>query len=610
MMLASFFFMLTQQSNLLADSTLGPEDVLILVNENSPTSRYIARLYQEYYPDIDNDQILSLPGLTDCSGPNSTPADEIITRTDYNTHIATPLKNYLQDPNTPTRITDIRIIITTAGLPYRIEDTNQSQFGSVISPAGSSAIVVNFEGSINAASVESELATLWYNDEIGINNRVTNPYQGYRNSPIKLFNKPVPQMGVMSWTFVSSPTNVDSPIMEGTPVDFIGGIQNRLFHTGHIYLTIRLDGPKEQGGTPIFSVRNMLERSKRASDPLIGINPTQTVSVFDTAPQSGVANADSNRIFNLARYSPFNQGPNGETSGPDFWVFDPNTPQPPDAPGKKTIDDYEQGYTIMTGQTGTTNAFSFSPMPLAHDVMVVIDQRNNTQATQADLDSTIGTLIERDDMQKVITLATYGINGDESLSDDYLYATDPNSGIFNLTNGSIFTSFESYNAVTFFSDIATQPNAQGKIVDFMAIGGSGAIGHCFEPQSDAAIDNYFLFYNYIADHDDNGVADLTFVEAAYTAIPYLSWSEVVIGDPLMQIAFGPGGDHFKKMPGDTNLDSIINLFDLWYIKKSMGGDLNALDEGKFQKYNDRCDVNQDSLINLADLWLAKNFLKN
>ena len=63
---------------------LGPQDVIILVNQNSPTSRYIAKMYRQYYPQITDSQVLRLSGLADSSGPSATPADEIITRQQYN----------------------------------------------------------------------------------------------------------------------------------------------------------------------------------------------------------------------------------------------------------------------------------------------------------------------------------------------------------------------------------------------------------------------------------------------------------------------------------------------------------------------------------------------
>ena len=52
---------------------------------------------------------------------------------------------------------------------------------------------------------------------------------------------------------------------------------------------------------------------------------------------------------------------------------------------------------------------------------------------------------------------------------------------------------------------------------------------------------------------------MTFVEAAFTGIPYLSWSEIVIGDPLMQIAYGPGEDmSWEQKEGDVNQDGYVS----------------------------------------------------
>ncbi len=135
---------------------LHPSDVLILANENSPTSRYIAKLYRKYYPDVPESQVLYLSGLTDCSGPDSTAANEIITREDYNNLIAQPVRDFLI---TNDLATAIKVIITTAGMPYRIEDINYSD---AIYPAGSNpSVVADHTLNINAASVESELVGLW-----------------------------------------------------------------------------------------------------------------------------------------------------------------------------------------------------------------------------------------------------------------------------------------------------------------------------------------------------------------------------------------------------------------------------------------------------------------
>ena len=130
------------------------------------------------------------------------------------------------------------------------------------------------------------------------------------------------------------------------------------------------------------------------------------------------------------------------------------------------------------------------------------------------------------------------------------------SGRFNVT------APELASPITWFSGVTT---SQAKIIEFIEIGGSAAIGHAFEPMSGAVIDSSHLFYNLLADEDSDGKADLTFVEAAFTSIPFLSWSEVAIGDPLMRITYGNGGPAWTKVSGDANNDGHINASDAVFL---------------------------------------------
>jgi hypothetical protein len=557
------------------------QDVLVLVNSNSPTSRYIAKLYRAYRPDVPAEQVLCLSGLPDCSGPNSTSADEIITRATYNQYIATPVRQYLLDAGHPGRIAQIKLIVTTAGLPYRIEDTT---YPNVIYPAGSvTNDVISHESSVDAASVESELTCLWYCDydpnSFLKRNRMINPYQGYRASPMDLFARQRPGTKQMRWTVAISylAPLVENPFMEGTLQPPKKGTINRHFNVGDMYLTCRLDGPKNQGQSAIFIVRKMLERAKRASNPAIGINPAQAVAAFDDAPNTPLSQieTDENRIFNV-------------DGSANYWTYQPNTNQPPDAPTMLIKDDYVAGFQDMTSASVDYSALNVGFMDFADDTCVVLDRRPNTRTTQNDL------AVE----QLIVLLTSYGTNGDEGSSKTYLLNGGPGGGpLFNLSNGAVFTSFESFNAVTMFSNATT---SQAKIVDFISIGGTGAIGHSFEPQPDAAIDNEFLFYNLLADANDDGKADLTFVEAAFSAIPYISWSEVVIGDPLMRIAYGTGGQAWNPVLGDINVDGVVNIKDARKLLDAYGGDLCSTDPYYYNLYNDSADLNQDGKINIKD----------
>ena len=119
-------------------------------------------MYRQYYPQIMIRRYFSLSGLTDSSGPAATPVDEILTRQQYNRLYCQSAPGILTDPNYPDRITQVKVIITTAGIPYRIEDTN---YGDVVYPAGSNpSIVSTYASKVDAASVESELVCLWYGD--------------------------------------------------------------------------------------------------------------------------------------------------------------------------------------------------------------------------------------------------------------------------------------------------------------------------------------------------------------------------------------------------------------------------------------------------------------
>lgn len=587
-----------------------PSDVLILVNENSPTSRYIAKLYRQYHPEISESQVLHLSGLADCSGPNSTPANEIITRQEYDNLIAGPVRNYLADSNYPERITQIKVIITTAGMPYRIKDT---VFADAVYAAGSNYnTIINQEASIDAASVESELTCLWYCDynvydaNFGRTNRMVNPYQGYHSS-MSLFPRVPP--GTKQFRFgnaLSAVSTVENPRMEGVllppkpgrPPDFIPtyyyGTVNRRFHVGDMYLTARLDGPKATGQSAVFAVKAMLERAKRASNPSIGVNPAQAVAVFDDAPGRS-ENFDNNRTFNL-------------NYGVEYLEYSDEVNVPPDADQCRVRDDYINGYIMLADSDPHEGILNIGAFPVSTGAVgVMLDRRSSVRTSQADLNDYAFANPGRVNPQGVILLATFGKNGDEGNPHNYLLVGGPDGGpLFNVVNGAVFTSLESFNAVTMFSDVNTVPFAQGKLVNFISIGGTAAVGHIFEPQPDAAIDNEFLFFNLLADADGDGRADLTLVEAAFSAIPYLSWSEVLIGDPLMQIAYGPG--HKKgwcPLLGDANNDGRVNFFDTWLIQGRMGGTLNTANETSFGLYDDMCDINKDGRINMFDMWVAK-----
>ncbi|HOK66281.1 MAG TPA: hypothetical protein PLV55_05670 [Anaerohalosphaeraceae bacterium] len=547
-------------------------------------------MYRWYYLSIQDWQVLELQGLADCSGPNSTAADEILTREQYNNLIAGPLRSYLLANGIEKQI---KVIITTAGLPYRIEDTKPN-FADVVYPGGSNwSIVMNAECQVNAASVESELTCLWYLESGGnpcpIENRIVNPYQGCR-SRFDLFERQMPYAEDLIWSFaISRKPGVDSPYMEGTAYGY--GTVHRRFGPGRMYLVCRLDGPKNQGQSAIFAVRAMLERAKRAGSPQCGVNPKQAVVILDDAPKAPSGDIDYNRVFNL------------HDSSVNFWEYQ-GAPWPPDAYGNCVKNDYVEAFNSLSVGYFAQGALYFGSSPDMKDLPVILDYRERTCTSAAVFETLYAYFPDRTEPQGVIGFSCFGMNGDEGRTKTYLLNGGADGGVlFSFLNGAVFTSLESFNAVTLFSNVST---TQAKIVDFIKAGGTGAIGHSFEPQADAAVDNQFLYSNLLADRDGDGRADLTFAEAAWSAVPYLSWSEVVIGDPLMRIAYGPGQPKaWSCLFADANLDRVVNSVDLYIVRYFYGGILNTNEKEWFEKYYDFADVDQNGIVNSVDVYIIR-----
>jgi len=560
-------------------------DVLVLVNANSPTSKYIAKMYRQYHPDIPESQVLELTDrngyiLKDSSGTVGTAADEILTRSEYNELIATPVRDYLSANNL---VTQIKVIVTTAGMPYRIEDTDPA-YANVIYPGGSNPSLVSANSDkIDAASVESELTCLFYGEQFGFENRMVNPYHGYRGSSVTLFERVLPCTKVMNWSWAINMGGI-SPRMEGIlpmswPTSY--GTVDRSFHAGDMYLVCRLDGPKNEGGTAIFSVRSMLERAKRASSLAYGVDPLESVAVLDDC--LAVSNLDQNRVYNL-------------DGSVNYIVFNDAVNQPPDAPSVLIKDDFVNCYTSLTSSSLDYSALNTGSFVSGNDIGVLLDRRGGVRTKQADLNELVASIPGRSAEQNVIMLTGFGVNGDEG--DEKGYLGQQGDALFDLANGAVFCSIESFNAVTMFSGVTT---SQAKIIEFIGIGGSAAIGHAFEPMASSVIDSLYLFHNFLADDNGDGQADLTFVEAAYTAIPFLSWTEVVIGDPLMRITYGQGGDSWTKLSGDCNKDGVVNIKDVRELKMANGGDFYSSDPEKYDIYNDLCDFNDDGKVNIKDV---------
>lgn len=115
---------------------------------------------------------------------------------------------------------------------------------------------------------------------------------------------------------------------------------------------------------------------------------------------------------------------------------------------------------------------------------------------------------------------------------------------FNLAPGAVFNTMESYNGRA-FNGLGTLAQ-QGQLADFIASGGAFGIGMVYEPFAQSVPDSNRLVRNFF-------LGRLTWAEAAYAAIPCISWMHVVVGDPLASAI---------RSAEDINGDGVLDVEDL------------------------------------------------
>jgi len=180
-----------------------------------------------------------------------------------------------------------------------------------------------------------------------------------------------------------------------------------------------------------------------------------------------------------------------------------------------------------------------------------------------------------DQTKPLIVLGTYGENHDIN----GWGANPPGPGTYistytNLHPACVFVSYESFNGNSIIN--GTPRSNQAQAMDFIAQGGSFTIAHVAEPFSFTVSDLEMLSQNLL-------VGSMTFAEAAYSAIPALSWQSTPIGDPLATVAFGS-----PSLPADLNGDGVVNGADLATLLTQWGT-------------NGPADLNSDGVVNGADL---------
>lgn len=391
----------------------------------------------------------------------TTPGD--ISYTNFVARIRDPIRAHLAGTGT---VRTTRCIVLTKGLPHRIQDTDVANVGD--DPAG---LVAEFNNNdITCASVDSELTLLWQNLNAGeaggpsdslSDGLIVNPYWRIR-LPISTYSTAFIQTAKAFGT--TSPG----------PVRTIGGSGATRLTPGDMMLVSRLDGHT------VASVRGMIDRAQA-----IVYDTENDVVLLDASNSDNIANPTANAELD-------NQG------GPPFTAIYGG-------------DDYERTRDQMLADGRWLES------------RVIYDQFGGQFY--------VGPRIEYQNvvvsvMQPLALLASFGANhgGSYPATASGQSASNTYAESFNYANGAIFNTVESYNGRA-FGGLGPGGTNQEQAADFLAAGGTLAIGHVWEPLAATIPDNEQLAANFLRGR-------MTWVEAAWSSIGSLSWMHIVLGDPL------------------------------------------------------------------------------
>lgn len=402
---------------------------------------------------------------------------------DFAAYLRNPIRTHLSSNNLQFTI---RCLCLTKGLPHRVRDFDQTMIGD-----NPPAAQVEFgAGDYSASCVDADLALLWQNLDAG---EAGNPGDSKADG---LFANPYfrSALGINSYLTrnMLAPKTISAlAAPTGTSWRANSGLLSTQITPGDIYLVCRLDGNTVQ------NVRDMIDRSQ---NPVVNMNTA--VALFDESNANGIADATDNGELDNQSFSglrPLGVDGDDYESTANFLVADgrllgfAQTP-PPASPLGNVL------YNRLTGAdqffVGPRVSFGGQGYLISGPVLLLATEGNNHGAIQAGFP-----------------------------------VVPPGAGSaypwsFNYAPGAVMTSIESANGRNFHG--IGSNFGQASISDFLAAGGCFAIGHVWEPFAFTIPRNNLLARNFV-------LGSMTWVEAAYTAIPTLSFQTIVVGDPLARL---------------------------------------------------------------------------
>ena len=424
---------------------IAPENVLVLYNEASAEGTTVAGYYSQMHPGV---QLLGLANVG---------LGEEITADDYLSIIHPQVMAAL----TPS----IDIIVTTKGLPLRIENTHPNPTAGTGSytytdPFGVARTIYGSTWQ-KYSSLESELAQI---DKVSM----------------------WEQMGDQTWWL--PPSHPDYP-----------------HHSRNLYYLERVGFDHEVYGS-------------RLTSRLDGFTVADITASIDRAQQA--------------------------FCGPYCFVVDND----PNAPGA-----------------------TLNRMPALADVLDAADMPHTYDNTDTFITDAPGL---------VLGYVSYGVHGGGEPAPDGYLVDEVNGLTFDLADGAVFHTWESYNTYSFAE--GGNRSGQGLVAEWIARGGTVGTGHVEEPGANPTnVTNEDVMFEMLLD-------GYTWAEAAWSATQQLSFVNTVVGDPLMVFR--------ELIPGDANKDGKVDIADLL----ALGDNWDEDGEPGGAMWG-QGDFNGDGVIDIADL---------
>ena len=434
-----------------------------------------------------------------------------ISYSNFDTQLRGPLRAYLTAQNLTRRV---RSIVTTRGLPHRIQSIANPTIGDNPGMVGNSLC----DGQLTYASVDIELALLWQSFDAGENGAQGSSYsEGWMMNPF--WRQTVPQAGWPRSYITTSPEtltvptdnvgctsnagvwwNIAQPISPSTPTSLT---------PGDMYMVCRIDG------NSVALANAIVDRAQNL--------------VLNTSTSAFVFNSSTDYPYALEGGGGLPEFDNG----PDYY----QTSNLLTSDGRFVA----SNVTFIAG-TGLSNFIVGPNISFAPNTPTVISS-------------------------PILLLASYGANFDGYSAGGVpspMNTTYANS--FNYAPGAVFNTIESYNGRAFGGNGQNIYAPQQQAADALANGCTFAVCNVWEPTTITIADNYFIVQNFF-------LGNLSWAEAAYSALPAISWSQMVVGDPLARV---------RRDSEDINGDGKLTIDDLyaWYASPkdlNHDGSANATD---------------------------------